>query len=172
MNRNPLYYAAITFDPGGAGTGWALFVIDMRAFSSSEEKILNWVYDWDSGCFKGPEHGQIEAAVALFDTAHKWPEAKLDIVSEDFELTQTIGGKNLLSPVRINAVLEWEAAKLGLPLTYQKRQLRTSITRQRLAIWGYEKRWQKDEFAAMQHMFTWLRRLKRRANERPGMFVT
>ena len=165
----------MTLDPGGAGTGWAHFQLNIQALKPGE-KMLNWVEMWDSGCFKGPEYSQIEKAIASFDMLDAYrilnPARRIDIVTEDFELTQTVGGRNLLSPVRINAVLEWEAHKLIIPFYYQKRQLRTSITRQRLAIWGYEKRWQKDEFAAMQHMFTWLRRLKRRANERPGSFVT
>lgn len=173
MNTPPHYWVT-AFDPGGAGTGWASFVIDMRAFANPEEKVLNWVTWWDSGCFKGPEHLQIANAVKQFEVLQgiKKKNGRAQVITEDFELTQTIGGKNLLSPVRINAVLEWEARHHNLSFIYQKRQLRTSISRQRLTIWGYEKRWQKDEFAAMQHMFTWLRRLKRRANERPSMFVT
>lgn len=98
-----------------------------------------------------------------------------DIVSEDFELTQLIGGANLLSPVRINAVLEYECQRWGLQLNKQRRSLRTSVTPERLEMYGFKppgRRWSKtskgkDAFAAMQHAVVWLRRLKEQTRGRP-----
>ena len=83
------------------------------------------------------------------------------------ELTQLIGGKNLLSPVRINAVLNWECYRRAIKFSVQARQLRTNITRERLKLFGFEGKFRKDEFAAMQHGVVWLRRLKQNSIARP-----
>ena len=98
---------------------------------------------------------------------------RCDVVSEDFELVQTIGGKNLLSPVRINAVLDWICqTKFGLKLQTQRRTMRTSVTPDRLREFGFDGRWTKtgngkDKFAAMQHAIVWLRRQKELSRSRP-----
>lgn len=92
----------------------------------------------------------------------------MEVVSEDFELTQMVGSKeNLLSPVRINSVLGWECHKRAIKFSLQSRSLRTNVTRGRLAAFGFEGKFRKDEFAAMQHGIVKLRRMKKEANRRP-----
>lgn len=160
----------IAFDPGAAATGWAVFQLDYRAFTRPEHKVLANMYGWDCGEFTGPEVDHYNHASTLVYRAHFTPmpfNYTLDVVSEDFELTQLIGGRNLLSPVRFNAVIDWECRKHGLSLQLQARQLRTSITKPRLAEFGFCGRFKKDEFSAMQHGITWLRRVKQKANQRP-----
>lgn len=162
-------YHLVVFDPGGT-TGWAHFVVDAMAFSAPNEKVMRWLYAWNCGEFTGTEHDQLAQAVRLIRDATDFNFPYRNIthaVAEDFELTQLIGGKNLLSPVRINAVLAWECAALGIELQMQKRAMRTSITKERLALFGFDGKFRKDEFSAMQHGVTWLRRIKQQANAKP-----
>jgi len=189
MARKPNEYHLVTFDAGGT-IGWSHFVLDCRAFSRPTHKVLRYVKSWDCGEFSGPEHTQLGEASRLIWRA-KFGDmpynstvdvvagglARADIVAEDFELTQLIGGKNLLSPVRINAVLGWECYRWGLNLELQRRSLRTGVTPERLLLFGYAppgraKRWTKtgkgkDAFAAMQHAIVWLRRVKAKSLGRP-----
>lgn len=154
-------YHLVVFDPGGT-TGWARFVVNFKAFSRPEHKILANLIDWDCGELSGTEHEQCTQAVKLMsDARYRVSHKQMDVVGEDFDLTQLIGGNNLLSPVRINSVLAWESAKLGVEYKLQNRQLRTAVTRERLKLWGFKGSFAKDEFAAMQHGITWLRRLKK-----------
>lgn len=180
MALKPNEYHLVVFDPGGT-IGWSHFIVDYRAFSRPEHKVLRWLISWDCGEFTGQEHEQLRDACALIYRAHFEPMpfvTRTDVVAEDFELTQLIGGKNLLSPVRINAVLDWECRKQGLQLELQKRQMRTQITPERLELFGFQsprKRWTttgkgKDEFSAMQHGLVKLRRVKDESRSRPWKF--
>ena len=177
MARKPNEYHLAVFDPGGT-IGWAHFIVDYRAFSRPEHKVLRYLKSWDCGEFTGQEHEQLDDALALVRRAHfgDMPyTTRTDVVSEDFELTQLVGGNNLLSPVRINAVLDWECRKQGLRLRLQKRQARTNVTPERLMEFGFKstgKRWTttgrgKDAFAAMQHGVVSLRRTKEESRSRP-----
>lgn len=164
-------YHVTALDPGG-NTGWAHFVVDRRAFSRPENKVLRWLKSWESGVLSGPEHDQLRQAVHMItDTVSvhgrnvSFPY--YDVVSEDFDLVQTVGGKNLLSPVRINAVLGWECKNRAIRFNLQARQLRTGVTKERAKLFGFNKRFQKDEFAAVQHGITWLRLLKDRSRRKP-----
>lgn len=168
-------YHVFTFDPGGT-IGWAHLIIDAKAFTNREAKVLRHLAYWDCGEFTGTEHEQIKAAVTAVRQRHMYKHHRMDVLAEDFELTQLIGGKNLLSPVRINAVLEWEFKQIGLTLNYQRRSMRTSVTSARLKAFGFEGRWTtsgkgKDAFAAMQHAITWVRRVKRESTSRPWSMV-
>jgi hypothetical protein len=187
MSRHPNEYHLVTFDPGGV-IGWTHFVLDCRAFSRPEHKVLRWLKSWECGEFEGTEFEQCQAASRLiwnarfgampYNTTTDVLSAgitRTDLVSEDFELTQLIGGRNLLSPVRINAVLGYECDRWGLTLKLQKRSLRTSVTPERLEMFGFippGRRWTKnskgkDAFAAMQHAVVWLRRTKELSRGRP-----
>lgn len=168
----PNTYRLVAFDPGAAATGWALFQLHCRAFTRPQNKVLANVIGWDCGEFHTTEIEQYDLASQLVYQAHYKPmpyNTTCHIISEDFELTQLIGGRNLLSPVRFNAVLDWECRKHGLTMTLQARQMRTAITRDRLHAFGFQGTWHKDEFSAMQHGLTWLRRIKQQANARPWL---
>jgi hypothetical protein len=163
-------------------------VLSARAFSRPEHKVLRFLKSWECGEFAGTEYQQCESASRLiwrakfgtmpFNSTTDVVAAgfsRADIVAEDFELTQLIGGRNLLSPVRINAIIGYECERWGLTLNLQKRSLRTSVTPERLELYGFKppgRRWTKtskgkDAFSAMQHGIVWLRRLKERTRGRP-----
>lgn len=186
MAIDPNEYHIVAFDPGGI-TGWAHLILDARAFSRPEHKALKYLKHWTCGEFEGPENQQVTACAALIWKA-KFGEmphntttdaiskgGKADFLAEDFELTQMIGGKNLLSPVRINAKLDYICYTFGIELHYQRRTMRTGVTPERLQLFGFNppgKRWTttgkgKDAFAAMQHAVVWLRRTKEKSRGRP-----
>lgn len=167
-------------DGGSAAMGWAHICVSREAFSRPEHQWENYLRWWDCGEFTGPETAMLKSALAwvdgiLADTSF----LEYHVGGEDFDLVQTIGDKeNLLSPVRQNAILDWECDKRGIKYFYQSRQLRTNVTSARLHHWGFEspyrkqKIWPKsgigkDAFAAMQHAVVHLRRLKQRSLDTP-----
>lgn len=169
-------YHLVTFDPGAVATGWAHFVVDFRAFSRPENKVLAHLKSWNCGQYTGPETEHYTAAVSLVWRAKFGAgqfNTRTDVVGEDFDLVQTIGGSQLLAPVRFNTVLDWECGKLGCKYQLQRRTMRTSVTPERLNAFGFEGRWSttskkgKDAFSAMQHGVVWLRRLKEKSRTFP-----
>lgn len=190
MAKQPNEYNLVTFDPGGT-IGWTHFVLSYRAFSRPEHRAIEFVKRWECGEFSGSENEQVAEASRLVWRARfgDMPYnsttdvvasglSKADILSEDFELTQMIGGDNLLSPVRINAKLDWECYRWGLKLNYQRRSMRTNVTPERLQLAGFDSPYRrngawsksgrgKDAFAAMQHAIVWLKRVKTESLSKP-----
>jgi hypothetical protein len=161
-------YHLTTFDPGAAATGWTWFVVDRHAFSRPENKLLSNIISWDCGEFRGDHLKMVDQCVNhVGEVRDHAGYLNMQVVSEGFELTQMIGGSNLLSPVMINSVVEWECYKYGVPYKTQSRSLRTNVTRQRLTAFGFEGKFRKDEFSAMQHAVVWLRRLKEKSKGQP-----
>lgn len=178
----------LTWFDGGGTTGWADFVVDFRAFSRPEAKVLPHVLSWNCGEFSGPEHAIFSASVSHIRRKLAPNEEpgisylQYEVGGEDFDLVQTLGDKeNILSPVRFNAVMAWECSKVGLTYRYQARQLRTGTTPERLEmfmapLWDRtllrRKKWRtsgpgKDAFAAMQHAVYRLRTIKKESISRP-----
>lgn len=188
MSKEENEYHIVAFDPGGT-IGWGHLTLDRRAFSRPENKALKYLKHWECGEYAGNENEQVEQASRLIWRARfgDMPYnntidvvvsgfSRADVLSEDFELTQLIGGNNLLSPVRINAKLDWECHRWGLKLNFQRRSMRTAVTPDRLNQFGFPRpngrKWStsgqgKDAFAAMQHAVTWLRRTKEQSKSRP-----
>lgn len=165
-------YHLRTYDPGAAASGWTHFCVDFRAFSRPENKVLEHIKWYEHGELTGPEVEQYNQAVKqIANTTSVYGDGAyylyFDVVSEGFELTQTIGGDNLLSPVRFNAVLQWECWQRSIKFHTQSRTMRTGVTKERLKRLGFGSGYRKDEFAAMQHAITWLRRIKIESRKRP-----
>lgn len=167
-------YHLVAFDPGGT-IGWAYFIVDFQAFTAPKNKVLRYVKSWECGEFEGSESEQCAEALKLTVLASR--AVRFDIISEDFDLVQLVGGKQLLSPVRINAVIGYACYKLGTELHLQSRTLRTGVTPERLELFGFRpkppaRKWTKtskgkDAFAAMQHGVVWLRRTKEISRGKP-----
>ena len=171
----PMLYHILWFDPGAAATGWAHIVLSQRAFSRPDNRVLANLITWDCGEITGGDIEQYTHAVGRMKAIYLYGTfvPRMDVGSEDFDLVQTVGGKdNLLSPVRFNAVMGWELAHIGRQLRLQNRSLRVQQSAGRLNAFGFEGRWKttgkgKDEFSAMQHAVTWMRNLKQKANDLP-----
>lgn len=160
---------------GGGKTGWAHFVVDTRAFSRPENKVMRWLIGYEHGEVAGDEYEQIQQLFArirvvtnTFSPAMGVSPMMVKVVAEDFDLVQTHGDKeNLLSPVRINATLSYLCRERAIKFAVQSRALRVKVTRERLRAFGFEGSYKKDEFAAMQHGVTHLRLLKRESLSNP-----
>jgi hypothetical protein len=163
-------FHVVFFDPGGH-TGWAHLTVHVRAFTKPENKVLPNILSWYTGEFSGPEHDQLRACTELINSARygEMPyNSRIAVGSEDFTLTQMIGGEELLIPVRMNAVLAWECQRLyGTSLILQARQMRTGVTKDRLKLWNLWPVVGKDAFAAMQHALTYVRRIKQESIRHP-----
>ena len=176
------YYQVIAFDGGGT-TGWAHFIVDSRVFADPRKHVADFIWRWSTGEFEGTPH---EIYTAAIDLVHRARYGKMPflghvaVVAEDFDLVQTVGGEDLLTVPKFNAVLAYECDKqFGLEVDFQKRTLRLGVTPDRLNLMGLDSPWNnkgrwsksaipgKDSFAAMQHGITKLKRVKRRADERP-----
>ncbi len=161
-------YHVVAFDPGGV-MGWAAFSLSKLAFVDRDATLLEHLHWWDTGEFEGEERSILRQAVELCRKAKygSMPfNADTDVVSEDFDLVQTVGGKELLSPVRQNAVLDWALKEMGIPFHLQNRSMRTNVTTERLKRWGF-KAAGKDSKAALQHGIVYLRRRKQESILRP-----
>jgi hypothetical protein len=158
----------VWFDPGAGATGWTHFVVNAKAFSRPEHKILANLISWNCGEFTGTENEQLRQAERLILSRHLGQfRNRWDVGTEDFQLTQTKGGKNLLSPERINAVLDWICFNQGITLKYQNRAMRTQTTKEKLKLYGFGTGFRKDEFAAMQHTVLHLKRIKAESKGHP-----
>lgn len=166
----------IWFDPGGAATGWAHFAIHIRAFTTLSHTVRDNVVAWNTGEFRGSESAMVDACIerVLFarwgspSNATRFPEG-LVVGSEQFDRQPNQrGGDEVLSPVRINAALEYGLHKAcpGIELRYQNRSMRVQATKDRLTRLGF--RWAgKDSLAALQHGWIALRRIKQEADRLP-----
>lgn len=157
---------------GGGKTGWAHFVVDTRAFSRPENKVMRWLISYEHGEVFGDEYDQIRKLFGRIrnetTNGRGVSPMMVKVVAEDFDLVQTHGDKeNLLSPVRINATLQYLCRERAIKFAVQSRALRIKVTRERLRAFGFEGAYKKDEFAAMQHGVTHLRLLKRQSLSMP-----
>lgn len=166
-NKTELH--VVWFDPGGV-SGWCYSVVDAKAFSHPRERVLKNLLEWSTGEFEGMEHEQVTQALDLIRRKRYSGNVLLhglfEVGTEDFELTQLIGGKELLIPVRLNAVLDYQIHSLfQLKLMYQNRSMRTGVTRERMKLWKLPPVKGKDAFSAAQHNLTYLKRVKIKADE-------
>lgn len=161
-------FQLIAYDPGGT-IGFFHAIVDLRAFSRPENKILNNLIYWNCGELSGSETEQEDQLTRFIKQYHyvNGRRIRTQVIGEAFDLVQLIGGDDILSPVRINAVIQWECAKLGVPWALQRRHLRIKVTKERLKLWGFTERFRKDEFAATQHGWYYLRSLKQQSLSRP-----
>lgn len=174
--KPPDTLSILWFDPGGV-TGWAHLCLDVRAFSRPSNKALRYLRWWECGELEGDEHDICREAINLHWRIKFGGGRTSSVIvgTERFDLVQTIGGEDLLSPVRINAILDYEITQYGSRLEYQQRGERLQVTAQRLEAYGFEgwpRHWTttgrgKDAFAAMQHAVMRLRRLKAHSKKHP-----
>jgi hypothetical protein len=106
------WLSVIGVDPGGTcGRGVGCF--RPRDLDSTRDETLI-LRHFASGVVGGPEQRMCRELIDLFEA---WPDAA--IVSERFSLRTFSSDDELLSPVRINAVLGFWAAENGRPFFLQ-----------------------------------------------------
>ena len=153
---DPDQYIVLAVDPGGT-TGWCVVGVHPDALSGDPEiRILENVEFWTCGQFEGAENDQSDEIVELVAT---WPSARL--VLEEFILRKPSMGRELLSPVRISAVIDW-AVRPRYWVRQQPALAMTTITDDRqkdMGLWVPGKEHARD---AIKHAFTFLKRQRER----------
>jgi hypothetical protein len=171
----------IGIDPGGT-TGWSVMVVHPEALVDKEVPILgNIQYHGNGEIAAIPNNGKSVKALELSnaerlcvrallaDVLVRWPGSALII--EDFLLRKRTMDRELLSPVRLTAVLEWEVENLDLHMhlvRQQPSQAKTVATDERLRQWGLYKRAGGMQHArdADRHSITFLRSAKQKGSIR------
>lgn len=171
MIREPIYVeeytddpALIAIDPGGT-TGWCVMQICAEAVVDDDINILDNIIHWEQGQFAGSEREQY---VALADLVNAWEDAA--VVVEDFTLRMFNMNKELLSPVRITAALDYHLAMDYDPVRSMFLQTpemaMTDCTDTRLRSWGMYIPGEEHARDAERHALTFLRRAKAKAKLR------
>lgn len=152
-------YACLAYDPGGT-TGWAVFVIRMRAMVEERRKILSNIAFWSCGEIIGHELDQVNEMLEL---AELWPTAQL--IHEDFTLLKPNNSGDLLSPVRLTFGFEWglrEREDTRLVIKQSASLALSTFTHERLKALGFAQATKSDhERSGISHSLTWIRRKKK-----------
>jgi hypothetical protein len=151
----------IAFDPGGT-TGWSVIGVPYESVFGDEKGS---VAEFDCGEFNGTENDQVIAMCRLardMDDPDASP-ATPALVTEDFNLHTQSMAKEALSPVRINAALEF-AVEHGFAtfsnLFYQAPSLaKSTATDERLRIWDLYDASSRHARDATRHAITFIRRV-------------
>lgn len=100
----------VWYDPGGT-SGWAVFTVHPESLTDPEIRVLDNVLYHGCGEFYGDEYKQVDQMLELADA---WPGAALG--TEKFVMYDRSRGRkddNLMSLVRLNAVLAYELKRHG-----------------------------------------------------------
>jgi hypothetical protein len=162
----------ISVDPGGT-TGWSIMCVHPEALSVKDVPILSNIRHWAHGQISTENslQGERKCVHTLLQIIEVWPGAL--VVIEDFILMKKSMGRELLSPVRITAALEYALQEIGWKnFTRQGREALTEANDDRMKRWGLYKRAGGQEHArdADRHSIVKLRKLSTRPGERAEFF--
>ncbi len=145
------YLWVVGFDPG-VTTGWAVFRLPMarlRVHGFVESVRPEHGSGWAAGEFggggldgDGSEFATVGAMLGLVRETYELVDEEYGdqvmVVTEDFILRRLGMDRSLLSPVRLNAVLEWEFRKRGAMRLWKQAasDAKTTVTDGRLLRWG------------------------------------
>jgi hypothetical protein len=148
-------FTVIAIDPG-VTTGWALFAIDKKAMADPSQKLLSHVMCWRAENLEGDENAQASTLLSLLRSR---PSAH--VVVEDFTLRKFTRDRELLSPVRIAAKLDYGMYLERREIAWQQPSLAMStLTDERLKGIGLWDRLSAHQRDAIRHALTYLRRAR------------
>jgi hypothetical protein len=157
----PPHLHVLGIDPGGT-TGWALLTVPRGSIYGTERgRFIG--HDW--GQFYGAEPDQAEAICRLVREIQSL-DYKIGpaVVIEDFQLNTHVRGEELLSPVRLAAMIRYAShlRRLGdARVILQHRQIaKTTATDERLQAWGLYHKGEEHARDATRHAVTAIRRAK------------
>ena len=173
----------ISIDPGGT-LGWSRMVVHPEALVDPEVSVLDNILDRANGQIRAipaAANGKAPKVLELSteerrcvrtlmrDVLENWAGAAL--VVEDFLLRKKLMDRELLSPVRLTAALEWAVEESGLGLSLQRQtpsEAKGTATDERLKAWGLYSRAGGMQHArdADRHSITFLRKAKARGSVR------
>lgn len=148
----------VSIDPGGT-TGYSVMSVHPLSLVDGDVSILENVGHWSHGQIVGDENSQAAEVLGLIDA---WPGCC--VLIEDFILRVSSGDRDVLSPVRITAKIEFGLFLAGdVPHFRQMPSEAKSVaTDDRLKSWGFYQREGGLEHArdADRHSLSWLRKCK------------
>jgi hypothetical protein len=148
----------VWIDPGGT-SGWSVMSVHPAALIEPKVSILENITHWSHGQIGGDENAQASELLGLIDA---WPGCCVG--HEDFILRTAVTSREVLSPVRITAKVEFGLFLAGgVPYFRQMpSEAKNVATDDRLRAWGFYERSGGKEHArdADRHNLTWLRKCK------------
>jgi hypothetical protein len=151
----------ISIDPGGT-TGWSIMQVHPEALCRPSVPVLRNVLHWTHGELVGPEIVQTNEIIKM---VQEWPGACLLV--EDFILRMRNMDRELLSPVRIRAMLSYGLDMAGLSEYFSQSagDAKETVNDDRLKRWGFYQRAGGLGHArdADRHSLTWLQSCKKYA---------
>lgn len=154
----------VAVDPGGV-TGWSVLQIHPEALVNPDIPILANIEHWSHGQIKSPANDTAEqdCVSELVGIVAQWPGCC--VLMEDFILRMFSMGRELLAPVRLNAMLAYALrTELGIEITHRQQpsQAKTIATDERMKEWGLYEREGGMEHArdADRHAIVWMRNAK------------
>ena len=171
------------FDPGGS-TGWSIMYLDIERMFDREVRAHQCVTRWyhgeiDCGSMSGditnsaiaqgydlgrPETGE-QAGVWLMDRLIHADRGVpgTAVVLEDFILRTATKSRDALSPVRLNATIEhliWREKVIPMPVYQQPAEAKTTVTDERLKLWGFWGKGSRHARDADRHALTFIRKTR------------
>lgn len=153
----------IALDPGGT-TGWSVSRFEYGDLSTIRANSRD-CFEMRWGQFTGSENGQADDICDLVDKGRNSDRIDyLILLIEDFILRQKRKDRDLLSPVRLTAKVEWANWMWwGLPLIKQQPSLaKTSINDARLRSWDAWAIGEEHARDANRHNITLVRRFQQK----------
>lgn len=151
----------VAFDPGGT-TGYSVMTVHPLALVDPAVAILHNVLHWGHGQIVGDENTQSAEMLGIVDA---WPGCC--VLIEDFILRVSSGDREVLSPVRITAKVEFGLFLAGTVPHFRQMpsEAKNVATDDRLKSWGFYQREGGQQHArdADRHALTWLRKCKQHA---------
>ena len=154
----------VAVDPGGV-TGWSVIQVHPEALSDPAIPILANIEHWSHGQIKSPANDTDEqdCVTELVGIVKQWPGCS--VLMEDFILRMFSMGRELLAPVRLNAMFAYALrTELGMEVTHRQQpsEAKTIATDIRLKEWGLYEREGGLEHArdADRHAIVWMRKAK------------
>lgn len=149
----------VSVDPGGT-TGWSVISVHPESLAYPDIPILNNIEHWSHGQIVGDENDQAAEILGLIDT---WPGCA--VLFEDFILRTSVTSREVLSPVRITARVEFGLYLSAQPVPFFRQlpsEAKSIATDERLKMWGFYERSGGMQHArdADRHGLTWLRKCK------------
>lgn len=154
----------VSFDMGTV-IGWAVWSVHAESLVDPQVKILGNVDLWSHGQID--THNTVSGEMAAIDECVQivdgFPGAA--VLMEDFILRMYSKGRELLAPVRLNAMMDY-GLRRTLHVDFSHRQqpseAKSTVTDERLKLWGFYQREGGLEHArdADRHAITFLRKAK------------
>lgn len=167
-----MFPRVLAIDPGGV-TGWAVVWFDPEVIVNKSIAVDKAVVAWQAGVIAGGENGQIDQILGMMKrhgVSNYEETGEMALVVEDFQLRTQIRSREVLSPVRLTAALDYVLYKGvkcrdGQVRYYQRVPQQATdamnvVTDARLRMWDMYLPGPDHPRDATRHALLWLRRIR------------